>query len=192
MCLNSKFSQVNLFLSGNFFLTIFKIIMKLIIRTLFLSIQFFSIIIYPQEKQLFGFGPFDWGSSKEEIKETMKEKFNLLPGYEKDDAIGFEGGEFFGEKMHIQVFFFEENKLSEIDLIVKNINRPVTGIFYSVIHGLTEEYGDPDLYQPDEWLAEWFFYDFPGKKLNALIKISPYTNDKITTVKIAFTRVEEK
>ncbi|HSD63215.1 MAG TPA: hypothetical protein VLB50_05425 [Ignavibacteriaceae bacterium] len=152
--------------------------------------QFFTLIIFAQEKQLFGFGPFDWNSGKEVVKDIMKEKFNLLPGYEKEDAIGFEGGEYFGEKMHIQVFFFEQNKLNEVDLVIENINRSVSAIFYEIIHNMNEEYGDPDLFQPDEWIAEWFYYDFPDKKLNATIKISPYTGGKKTSIKIVFLRVK--
>lgn len=164
--------------------------MKKIFWLSFLCVQFFNLLIFPQEKQLFGFGPFDWNSSKEIVKDIMKEKFNLLPGYEKDDAIGFEGGEHFGEKMHMQVFFFEQNNLNEVDLVIKNINRPVSAIFYEVIHNMNEEYGNPDLFQPDEWTAEWFYYDFPGKKLNGSIKISPYKGDNTTSIKIAFIRVK--
>ncbi len=164
--------------------------MKIIFGFTVLLLQFFTIIIYPQEKQLFGMGPIDFNSSTDAVKEIMKEKFNLMPGYEKEDAIGFEGGEYFGEKLHIWAFFFKNNKLIQIDLVVKNINRPATAIFYNVNHNLAEEYGDPDLYQPDEWLSEWFYYDFPGKKIIASIKVTPYTDDNTTTIKISFVKVE--
>lgn len=164
--------------------------MKIIFGLSVLLLQYVTVFIYPQEKQLFGMGPFDFNSSGDDVKGIMKEKFELLPGYEKEDAIGFEGGAYFGEKMHIWVFFFEDNKLNEVDLVVKNINRPTAAIFYNIIHNLTDEYGDPDLYQPDEWTAEWFYYDFQGKKIIDTIKVSPYTDDNITTIKISFIKVE--
>jgi hypothetical protein len=156
---------------------------------LILFLLFVAATTHPQVKQLYGLGPFDWNSSKEEVKAIMSEKFNLLPGYEKEDAIGFEGGKYFDQKIHIWAFFFSEDKLNEADLVINNVNRPVAAIFYEVVHTLSVDYGDPDLYQPDDWSAEWFYYDFSGKKLNATIKISPYSNEKMASIKISFVKI---
>ncbi len=150
----------------------------------------FSASSYSQEKRLFGMGPFDWTISKEMVKQIMEEKYHLIPGYEKDDAIGYQGGNYSNQDLHLWVFFFNDSGLNEIDLVVKNNNRPVAEIFYQVVHTLTEEYGDPDLFKPNDWTAEWFYFDHPGKRLNATIKISPYSNDEITSIKIAFLKID--
>jgi hypothetical protein len=162
--------------------------MQNIFKISLLLVPFLSLLIYPQEKQLFGFGPFDFNSSREVVRELMKEKFDKIPGYEKEDVMGFEDLEFFHEKIHLCAFFFENDMLDEVDLVVENINRPTTAIFYNVIHYMTEEYGDPELYQPDEWTAEWFYYDLPGKKIIAVIKLSPYNINNVTTIKISFVK----
>jgi hypothetical protein len=120
----------------------------------------------------------------------MEEKYHLIPGYEKDDAIGYQGGNYFDQDLHIWVFFFNDSGLNEIDLVVKNNNRPVAEIFYQVVHTLTADYGDPDLFIPEDWTAEWYYFDLPGKRLNATIKISPYSNDEITSIKIAFLKID--
>jgi hypothetical protein len=163
--------------------------MKRYLGFLFLCLLFFLIDVYPQEKQLFGFGPIDWGSSKDQVKGIMKEKFNLLPGYEKEDAVGFEGGKYFGEDIHIWVFFFDVDKLNEADLVVQNIDRPSEAIFYEVVHNISDDYGDPDLFKADDRTAEWFYYDLSGKKLSGTIKVSPYSSDKMTSIKITFLKI---
>ncbi len=145
-----------------------------------------SSVFYSQEKQLFGFNDLDWNSSKETVKEFMKVKYNLLPGYERDDAIGYQGGNYLKQDLFIWVYFFDEKGLQEVDLVIKNEDRPLAGIFYEVVHSLTVEYGDPDLFKPDDWNAEWFYYDFPGKQLKATIKVSPYSDEKITRIKISY------
>ncbi len=164
-------------------------IMKKIFGLLVLIVQILTVSLYPQEKQLFGLGPFDWNSSKETVKEIMSEKFNLIPGYEKESALGFEGGKYFGEDIHVWVFFFNEDRLGEADLVIKNTDRPVEAIFYEVVHTLSEEYGDPDLYKADDWTAEWYYYDLQGKKLSATIKVSPYSYEKVTSIKISFLKI---
>jgi hypothetical protein len=161
------------------------------IKSLIITLLIFETagVLYSQEKQLFGFGDLDWNSSKEEVKDFMKNKYDLLPGYEKDDAIGYQGGSYLKQELFLWVYFFDEKGLQEADLVVKNSAGPAGGIFYEVVHNLTVEYGDPDLYKPDDWTAEWFYYDFPGKHLNATIKVSPYSNDEMTTIKISFLKV---
>ncbi|HKB86868.1 MAG TPA: hypothetical protein VKD08_11895 [Ignavibacteriaceae bacterium] len=159
-------------------------------RTKIFFISFIFILIaynlFPQEKQLFGFGDLDWNSSKVQVKELMKNRYHLSPGYEREDAIGYQGGQYFKEELFLWVYFFNNDSLQEVDLVVKNNDRPVGGIFYEVVHTLSEDYGDPDLYKPDDWTAEWFYYDFPGKKLKATIKVSPYFGETSTTLKISF------
>lgn len=146
--------------------------------------------IFPQVKQLFGFSELDWNSSREQVKEWMKNKYDMEPGYEKDDAIGFQGGQYLNEDLFLWVYFFNGEGLYEVDLVIRNNNTAAGGKFYEVIHNLSVEYGDPDLYKPDENTAEWFYYDLPGKQLNATIKVSPYSNDKMTTVKISFLKTQ--
>ena len=163
--------------------------MKKIFWFYLLFSQLSIISIYPQEKQLFGLGPFDWGISKEEVKSLMKDKFDLLPGYQKADAIGFESGKYFGENIHVWAFFFNEDKLNEVDLVIKNDSGSVGSIFYGVVHNISDEHGDPDLFKPDDWTAEWYYYEIPGKKLNATIKISPYSGEGATTIKITFLKI---
>lgn len=163
--------------------------MKILSGLLIFFLQILTVAVFPQEKQLLGLTPFDWDSSKESVKQIMSEKFNLLPGYEKEDAIGFEGGKYFGENLHLWVFFFKEDKLDEIDMVIKNLNRPVNAIFYEVVHNIVDEYGDPDLFKADDWIAEWYYYDISGKKLNATIKVSPYTNEIMTSIKISFLKI---
>ncbi len=159
-------------------------------KTILFLISFLLIAasynLFPQEKQLFGFGDLDWNSSKTQVKDFMKAKYDLSPGYEKEDAIGYQGGRYFNEDLFLWVYFFNNDSLQEVDLVVKNNGRPVGGIFYEVVHTLSNDYGDPDLYKPDDWTAEWFYYDFPGKKLKATIKVSPYSSESSTTVKISF------
>ena len=139
-----------------------------------------------QEKQLFGFGDLDWGSSQATVKEYMKNKFDMEPGYERGDAIGYQGGHIFKQDMFLWVYFFNHKGLTETDLVIKSSGRPLGGIFSETVHELTLDYGDPDLYKPDDWNAEWFFYDFPGKHLKAVIKVLPYSDDKISSIKISF------
>ncbi len=159
-------------------------------KTIIFFISFFFVVIscnlFPQEKQLFGFGDLDWNSSKEQVKALMKSRYDLSPGYEKEDAIGYQGGKYFKEDLFLWVYFFNNDSLQEVDLVVKSNDRPVGAIFYEVVHTLSVDYGDPDLYKPDDWTAEWFYYDFPGKKLKATIKVSPYAGESSTTVKISF------
>ncbi len=151
----------------------------------FLLIAFISVI-RPQEKQLFGFGDLDWGSSHNEVKNFMKNKYEISPGYERDDAIGYQGGNYFGQDMFLWVYFFDESGLEETDLVIQNYGRPLGGIFSETVHNLTVTFGDPDLYKPNDWEAEWLYYDFPGKHLKAAIKVSPWSDDKISSIKITF------
>lgn len=139
-----------------------------------------------QEKQLFGFGDLDWGSSRQTVKDYMKNKYDMDPGYEKDDAIGYQGGKFLKQNIFLWVYFFDNKGLEETDLVIKNNGRPLGAIFSEVVHELTVIYGDPDLYKPDDWDSEWFYYDFPGKHLKAAIKVSPWSDDKISSIKITF------
>jgi hypothetical protein len=163
-------------------------------RTKFLFISLLIILatgkIFSQEKQLFGFDELDWNSSKEQVKDLMKNKYDMVPGYEKDDVIGYQGGNYFKEDLFLWVYFFNEEGLNEADLVIKKNDRPTDAIFYEVVHNLSLEYGDPDLYKPDDYTAEWFYYDLPGKKLNATIKVNPYSNDKMTSIKISFLKAE--
>jgi hypothetical protein len=149
-----------------------------------------TLVVSAQEKKLLGVGFFNWGISKEEVKQEMRSKFDLQPGYNEDNALGFQGGTYLNEKLHIWVFYFSEDKLNEIDLVIKNENSPVAQIFYEVMHNLTQEFSDPDLYKPDYWKAEWFYYDMPGNKINATINVAPYSTEKDTTIKLTFTKVE--
>ncbi len=166
------------------------IIMKtLLLMILFLFASSISVSL-SQEKQLFGFSDLDWGSSREVVKEYMKDNFNLTPGYEKNDAIGYQGGHYFGQDLFLWVYFFGEKGLDQTDLVIKNNGRPLGAIFSEIVHKLTVGHGDPDLYQPDDWKAEWFYYDFPGKHLKATIKVSPWTDDKMSSIKITFLNSE--
>jgi len=160
--------------------------MRIILVLISFQLFFIANLIYSQEKQLSGFGELDWKSSREAVKDLMKDKYALLPGYEKDDAIGYQDGRYFNQDLFMWVYFFDKQGLHEVDLVVKNINRMMAGLFSEVVHSLTEEYGDPDLYKPDDWTAEWYYYDIPKKQLNATIKVSPYSNDRMTTIKITF------
>ncbi len=175
-------------------LFIFDYYISTYMRIKFLFISLLIILaagkIFPQEKQLFGFGELDWNTSRANVKELMKNKFDMEPGYEKDDALGYQGGHYFNEDLFLWVYFFKEEGLDEVDLVIKNNDSPVSGIFYEVVHNLSIEYGDPDLYKPDDSTAEWFYYDFPGKQLIATIKVTPYSNDKMTTIKISFLKAQ--
>lgn len=146
----------------------------------------FTGVLRSQEKQLYGFGDLDWGTSRQEVKDYMKNKFDMLPGYERSDAIGYQGGRYFGQNLFLWVYFFNEKGLEETDLVIKNSGRPPGAIFSETVHKLTELYDDPDLYKPDDWTAEWFFYDLPGKKLTGTIKISPWSDEKASSIKITF------
>ncbi len=148
-------------------------------------------VIKPQEKQLFGFEGLDWGSSREQVKDYMKNKFDKVPGYERNDAIGYQGGSYLGQDIFLWVYFFDEKGLEETDLVIKNSGRPLGAVFSETVHKLTEDYGDPDLYKPDDWNAEWFYYDFPGKHLKAVIKVSPWSDENISSIKISFLKAEE-
>lgn len=161
-----------------------KMKLKTLLITLLLLVTTGSL--YSQEKQLFGFGDLDWNSSKQTVTEFMKNKYDLNPGYEREDAIGYQGGRYLKQDLYIWVYFFDGKGLQEVDLVIENAGRPPGGIFYEVVHSLTVEYGDPDLFKPDDWTAEWFYYDFPGKQLEATIKVSPYSNEKVTRIKISF------
>ena len=163
------------------------------IKKILFAIYLITITFYQssaQEKQLFGFEDLDWGASKLIVKEYMGSKYDLFPGYETEDAIGYQGGHCFDQDLYLWVYFFGEEGLSEVDLIVKNDNSPVAGIFSEVTHQISMKYGDPDLYKPDDWNAEWFYYDFSGKKLNATIKISTYTYKNRTTIKVTFLKIK--
>jgi hypothetical protein len=149
-----------------------------------------SLEMFGQEKQLFGFGELDWYSSRDNVKDLMKSQYNLLPGYEKDDALGYQGGHYFGEDLFLWVYYFDAQGLNQADLVIKAGDRKSDGIFYELVHTLSGEYGSPDMYKPDEQTAEWYYYDLPGKKLDATIKVSPYSNDKMTTIKITFLKVQ--
>ncbi len=148
-------------------------------------------VINPQEKQLYGFGDLSWGSSREEVKEYMKNNFNMIPGYERDDAIGYQGGIYFEQAMHLWVYFFNEKGLQETDLVINNNGRPLGALFSETVHKLTVEYGDPDLYKPDDWNADWFYYDFPGKHLKAAIKVSSWSDNEMSSLKISFLKTEQ-
>lgn len=150
-----------------------------------------SLPLHPQEKQLFGFDELEWYSSKETVKDYMNKKYDMLPGYEREDALGYEGGQYLNQALFLWVYFFNDKGLQEVDLVIKNHNRPVGGIFSEIVHSLSMKYGDPNLYKPDDWTAEWFYFDFPGKKLTATIKVSPYSNEKMTSIKIAFLKPDQ-
>lgn len=151
----------------------------------------FPVLIRPQEKQLFGFDELDWDSSKEVVKDFMNTRYDMLPGYEKEDALGYHGGRYLNQNLFLWVYFFNDEGLQEVDLVVKNSNSPVGGIFHEVVHSLTQEYGDPDLYKQDDWVAEWFYFDFPGKHLNATIKVSPYSNENMTSIKVSYLKIAD-
>jgi hypothetical protein len=168
------------------FVSIKGIVMKTKLIFIFILLLIFPSLLRSQEKQLFGFDELDWDSSKEAVKDFMNTRYDMLPGYEKNDAIGYQGGRYLNQNLFIWVYFFNDDGLQEVDLVVKNNDRPVGGIFHEVVHSLTEEYDDPDLYKPDDWIAEWFYYDLPGKHLNATIKVSPYSNEDMTSIKISF------
>ncbi len=176
-------------------LYIFSQINYTFMRTSFIVIWFLFAasvcVTSAQEKQLFGFGDLDWGSTREEVKNYMKSSFDMTPGYEKMDAIGYQGGSYFGQDMYLWVYFFNEKGLEETDLVIKNSDRPLGAIFSETVHKLTVDYGDPDLYKPDDWDAEWFYYDFPGKHLKAAIKISPWSDEKMSSIKISFIKSEQ-
>ncbi len=144
-----------------------------------------------QEKQLFGFEELDWESSRQTVKDYMKNKYDMEPGYEKHDAIGYQGGKYLKQNIFLWVYFFDDEGLDETDLVIKSSGRPLGAIFSETVHELTVNYGDPDLYKPDDWDAEWFYYDFPGKHLKATIKVSPWSDDKISSIKISFLKAEE-
>lgn len=144
-----------------------------------------------QEKQLFGFDELDWGSTRVEVKDFMESKFNISPGYEKDDAIGYQGGNYFGQDIFLWVYFFDAEGLEETDLVIQNTDRPLGPLFSETIHKLAVTYGDPDLYKPDDWDAEWFYYDFPGKHLKAAIRVSPWSDEKMSSIKISFLKSDK-
>jgi hypothetical protein len=163
------------------------------IKTFLFATYLITITFYQsfaQEKQLYGFGALEWGASKLIVKEYMESKYDLFPGYEKDGAIGYQGGHFFNQDLYLWVYFFNEEGLEEVDLVIRNNNSPAGGIFSEVMHQLILEYGDPELYKPDDWNAEWFYYDSSGKKLNATIKVSSYEYNQRTTIKITFLSIE--
>ena len=163
-------------------------IKKILLAAYLITITFYQS--FAQEKQLYGFGDLDWNTSMQTVKDYMKNKYDMLPGYEKNDAIGFQGGRYLDKDLYLWVYFFGEEGLNEVDLIIRNNNSPVGGIFDQVTHQLITEYGNPDLYKPDDWNAEWFYYDFSGKKLNATIKVSSYEYNQRTTIKITFLSIE--
>lgn len=162
--------------------------MKFYFIVMFFTLASFGM--FGQEKQLFGFGELDWFSSRDQVKDLMKSQYNLSPGYEKDDALGYQGGHYFGEDLYLWVYYFNLQGLQQVDLVIKAGDRKSDAIFYELVHTLTGVYGDPDMYKPDEQTAEWYYYDLPGKKLDATIKVSPYSNDKMTTIKATFFKIQ--
>lgn len=166
--------------------------MKSILSIFFICLIILPGIVYSQEKQLFGFDELDWNSSKESVKDFMKDRYDMQPGYEKDDAIGYQGGRYLNQNLYIWVYFFGEEGLQEVDLVINNKKRPVGGIFSEIVHNLTEGYGDPDLYKPDDWIAEWFYFDLPEKHLKSTIKVAPYSTEKMTTIKVTFLKTDEQ
>jgi hypothetical protein len=173
------------------FVSIKGIHMRIKPLSFFIILILISLPLPAQEKQLFGFDDLDWYSSKDAVKDYMNKKYDMSPGYERDDALGYQGGSYLKQDLFLWVYFFNEKGLQEVDLVIKNQDRPVGGIFAEVVQSLTPKYGDPDLYKPDDWIAEWYYFDFPGKQLNATIKVMPYSNENMTSIKITFLKLNE-
>jgi len=70
----------------------------------------------------------------------MSEAYNLKPGYEKEDAIGFSGGSFLSRKVYIWSFQFYNNKLHTVIIVFRNTSD-LNQLRNDIISGLSEKYG---------------------------------------------------
>ncbi|MEJ2196840.1 MAG: hypothetical protein P8X73_18555 [Ignavibacteriaceae bacterium] len=143
-------------------------------------------------QQLIGFEDIPFKSSKEIVIEEMLKFENVKLGYERDDVLGFQGGEYGANKVYFWSFHFFNDQLHTVDIVFRRpeaLNR----LREDIINYITQKYGVESLEKLDnnKNLANtWYFYN-EGKNPTDLINLILYeTSTEVTTYQLSFVNIK--
>jgi hypothetical protein len=131
------------------------------------------ITLFPQ--QLPGFENIRWESSKETVTDSMSLIENIKLGYEKEDVLGFTGGEFMSNEVYYWSFHFYNDKLHTVDIVFRN-TYSLDVLRRDILSFLIIKYGYEDIEKPDNngnLANAWYFVDEQGNPTE-LVNLVPF------------------
>ena len=153
-------------------------------------ILLFSSLQFPQ--QLSGFEDIPFASSKENVIKEMLMFENAKLGYEKDNVLGYQGGEYSSHKVYFWSFHFYNDELHTVDIVFRRpdaLNR----LREDIIVYITDRYGIESSERLDNngnLANTWYIVDKRHIPID-LINLNLYeTSTGETTYKLTFVNIK--
>ena len=161
--------------------------MKLLILFIILL---FSTLQFPQG--LYGFENIRFTASKEYVISQMLKVEDDMLGYERNDVLGFSGGEYISYKVYFWTFHFYNDELHTVDVVFRQ-PKALQMLRDDIIDYITGKYGieSSERLDSDENLGNtWYFQGEINTKTD-FINLNLYeTSTGETTYKLTFVNIK--